>query len=549
MAVHSNAIHVIGTGPVGLAFALRVANQGQAVVLIDSGAWGASQRGLLDGSIRSALDAPNVVDDQLVADGSIYSIGDRYLGKSRALGLGGSALLWRVRARPDGADRVRVVRGDPSDFDARPRLGIPGWPGNAMGVLDRYSDALEFLELTEAGFEADDAIPVGKPLPLDPHDMPLRFFQFPAREVVIERRLQDAIDHPGIEVVSDHHLVGIETEGQRQVTEVRFATRDGIRRMSTSHLVLALGGVENSRQLLLAADAGALVDRHDTFGRWFADHPHTRLGHLVNPDAALRESMAFYDFHDVDGAPVLAGHEIGDELAESERLLRFSLDFVGRPVGEASRTGVDLARAWATYRRHGRGGFATHLPRLARSPKKAAALVRSYRNTPMHGTAFGGWSDPASRLYDVGSLSVEAMFEQRPSPDNRIVLSRRSDSLGRRLPQVHWLFSRTEIDSIIRAADLVKDVLRDAGVDGFITMRELGEGPLPRAGSGFHHLGGTRQSDDPADGVVDADNRVHGVDNLLVVGGSVFPNTVGFANPTLTAIADSIRTADALLAR
>jgi choline dehydrogenase-like flavoprotein len=52
---------------------------------------------------------------------------------------------------------------------------------------------------------------------------------------------------------------------------------------------------------------------------------------------------------------------------------------------------------------------------------------------------------------------------------------------------------------------------------------------------------------DPADGVVDPDLTVHGVHNLSVVGGAVFP-TSSQANPTLTILALSLRLADRLQA-
>jgi choline dehydrogenase-like flavoprotein len=52
-------------------------------------------------------------------------------------------------------------------------------------------------------------------------------------------------------------------------------------------------------------------------------------------------------------------------------------------------------------------------------------------------------------------------------------------------------------------------------------------------------------SDDPAKGVVDADLRVHGMDNLYVAGSSVF-TTSGNGNPTLTIIALTLRLADHL---
>jgi choline dehydrogenase-like flavoprotein len=50
---------------------------------------------------------------------------------------------------------------------------------------------------------------------------------------------------------------------------------------------------------------------------------------------------------------------------------------------------------------------------------------------------------------------------------------------------------------------------------------------------------------DPAQGVVDADCRVHGVANLFVAGSSVFP-TGGTAPPTLTIVALALRLADHL---
>jgi choline dehydrogenase-like flavoprotein len=49
-------------------------------------------------------------------------------------------------------------------------------------------------------------------------------------------------------------------------------------------------------------------------------------------------------------------------------------------------------------------------------------------------------------------------------------------------------------------------------------------------------------ADDARFGVVDADGRVHGVPNLYVTGGSVFP-TAGYVNPTLTIVALASRLA------
>ena len=53
----------------------------------------------------------------------------------------------------------------------------------------------------------------------------------------------------------------------------------------------------------------------------------------------------------------------------------------------------------------------------------------------------------------------------------------------------------------------------------------------------------TRMHADPRYGVVDQNGRVHGTVNLFVAGSSVFP-TSGYANPTLTIVALSLRMAD-----
>jgi choline dehydrogenase-like flavoprotein len=64
-------------------------------------------------------------------------------------------------------------------------------------------------------------------------------------------------------------------------------------------------------------------------------------------------------------------------------------------------------------------------------------------------------------------------------------------------------------------------------------------------GGGWHHMGTTRMSEDPKQGVVDANCKVHGISNLFVAGASCYV-TAAAPNPTLTLIALTIRLADHL---
>ena len=95
---------------------------------------------------------------------------------------------------------------------------------------------------------------------------------------------------------------------------------------------------------------------------------------------------------------------------------------------------------------------------------------------------------------------------------------------------------------------IVENASSDPGTNPLSLYRVTADGPdldsFP-LGIGFHHLCTTRMAESPTEGVVDADGRVHSVDNLWVAGSSVFA-TGGTATPTLTIVALAARLADHL---
>ena len=58
-------------------------------------------------------------------------------------------------------------------------------------------------------------------------------------------------------------------------------------------------------------------------------------------------------------------------------------------------------------------------------------------------------------------------------------------------------------------------------------------------------MGTTRMTDVPKQGVVDANCKVHGINNLYMAGSSCYP-TAGSPNPTLTVVALTLRISDHL---
>lgn len=74
----------------------------------------------------------------------------------------------------------------------------------------------------------------------------------------------------------------------------------------------------------------------------------------------------------------------------------------------------------------------------------------------------------------------------------------------------------------------------------FSMVQPVAPSPIVAVG---HMLGTTRMSHNDEYGVVSTETRVFGLRNVYCAGSSVFPSS-GFANPTLTLVAMSLRTAD-----
>jgi choline dehydrogenase-like flavoprotein len=149
-------------------------------------------------------------------------------------------------------------------------------------------------------------------------------------------------------------------------------------------------------------------------------------------------------------------------------------------------------------------------------------------------------------------LSVRA--EQAPNLASRVVLSGERDALGIPKLALDWRLSELDKRTLRVSAQQLDRELRFDGA-GSVTSeawleeqsREWDTDPLigNHAIGGYHHMGTTRMHDDPARGVVDANCRVHDAPNLFIAGSSVFP-TCGWANPTLTILALTLRLADYL---
>jgi choline dehydrogenase-like flavoprotein len=146
-------------------------------------------------------------------------------------------------------------------------------------------------------------------------------------------------------------------------------------------------------------------------------------------------------------------------------------------------------------------------------------------------------------------VDLVGFFEQAPNPQSRVMLCDDRDALGLRKICVDWRLTELDLHTYRVAAEMFGQNVARACGGRFEPEAWLRDGSqVPPMYTTAHHLGTTRMADDPKRGVVDRHGKVHGVANLHVAGSSVFP-TGGWAFPTLTIVALSLRLAENLKAK
>ena len=145
-------------------------------------------------------------------------------------------------------------------------------------------------------------------------------------------------------------------------------------------------------------------------------------------------------------------------------------------------------------------------------------------------------------------ITLYMRSEQSPNPESRVVLGTTRDRLGLPRARVEWRLTGLDKRTVYMGARLIGEQLAELGVARMKLPDWLSDNSSawpPELWGGCHLMGTTRMSASSDTGVVDPDCRLHTVENLYVAGSSVFP-TSGYANPTLTIVAMSLRLADHL---
>jgi choline dehydrogenase-like flavoprotein len=513
---------IVGAGPAGLAVALDLERAGACVV-----------------ALAGSEEAP---------EGEV--VGETYppLTSTRAGGIGGTVRLWCAELTR-GRLGARYAPLAPIDFEEREGIPRSGWPFGRDTLDPFYARAQELCDAGPYDYEATAAAAAlagpGLASGLFRHGLSKAFTQTHRERLARSdaARVFTAATatriHPG--------------DGGRTVEAVEVSCAPGRSvRVTARAYVLAAGGIENARLLLLSG-----IGDEDVVGGCFMDHPTILCRLKLERPSGI--DLAFYDTHTVENRLVIGCLELPEETLREEQLLNGGFFLVPARDRElrAAAAAKSLARAARTrevppqpFRRAAEVlagldslGFGAHR-RLVRALPSLEPTLGMWRRSRLLDTLglgpVSGWSNLRAR---PRAFDVHHVIEQAPDPERRITLGSARDSFGLPVGQLRWFVGDRELESAERAEEILGRELRRSGTGHLATGRELAPDEDLAATvhpSAHHHLGTTRMHRDSRHGVVDPDGRVHGVANLFVTGGSVFP-TSGFVNPTLTIVALALR--------
>ncbi len=501
---------IIGAGAAGISIAAEFASTGHRVLLIESGGFE------FEGTTQGLYDA----EDSGIARQAMI--------RQRLRMFGGSTNHWDGRCAPL----------DPIDFEQRDWIPYSGWPITRAGLDPFYERAHTICDLKTTLQNSAVASLCRLPSsPADPDKMILNTWQFSPPTRFGSKFREQLVQSTNITVVLHANVINIETDqGDSHTEHLDIATLQGRKgRVRAKLFVLACGAIENPRLLLASSSKrkAGVGNSRDVVGRFFMEHLRTMF--VAVP---LRDSYPFraaFSGCENSQGKFLIGSRLADKLQRNERIGNVSISSYTEG-GEESATNAAFRIATSVSTGRMPENFGTDVLYVLRDLDSLIVNVR--RRALM----------PDSETIENALVVLACEAEQVPNPNSRVSLSTHKDALGEPQARVNWQLDDIDLRTTRVAATTLAAQLA-AHFDTRIHTPDWIMAPLNNWPSQFrdvaHHIGTTRMADDPAQGVVDKNCRMHAIDNLYVAGSSVF-TTGGHANPTLTIVALALRLADHL---
>ena len=450
--------------------------------------------------------------------------------QSRLRMFGGTTNHWTGRCAP--LDAV--------DVTARSWVPHSGWPITRADLDPFYERAQGVCDLGNYFYDEDVLEALGVPdMQLDREKLDPQCWQMsaPTRFGGKYGPVLRTVENIQVVLHATATNIALNADGT-QVEQIDLTTPEGTRhRVKARYFVLAAGGIENPRLLLMSngVQKAGIGNQRDLVGRFFMEHLRVDATLVMEGDPHLVSRM--YARHDAAFGNYVVGVRLCDRFQETSKVLNGSVTTY-REGGLDPDSGTSSLTRLTDELKQG------HWPTDA--GREIFNVIADFSDVALN--VRRRFLRPGAEPYSRTLRQILLEGEQSPNPSSRLTLGDATDALGLRRVVADWrlteldrhstqqlvLTCATEMARLYKARMSIPFWLTDSQTDWSRHLRDVA-----------HHMGTTRMADSDQKGVVDADCRVFGIPNLYVAGSSVFP-TGGQANPTLTIVALALRLADHL---
>ena len=506
-------ICIIGGGVAGITLGLELHKRHKGITLIESGG---EEFSLEKQKLYSPETKPELYPDPTF---------------SRLRYLGGSSNHW------DNSTNTL----DPIDFEKRDWVPNSGWPINYEDLAKYYPKAGYYCGVGADGYKLENW--VNKLSGNNPFSESQDIKSSITKSAVTPTRFfvknKDELENStALTIYKNANLTDIDFDVESGIVKsITFHSTPEVKHSVTAKIfIMCLGGIENARLMLKFNEKynNKLGNQYDNVGRYFMDHPVIRAAHLYPSDTIDKTYFKFFKSILIKDKIVHGHVKLKESALYNYRINNLRIPFVPSTKYIMSH-GISSAHILSdsVSDLEVPDDFGKHIMNIVRDIDLLAEAGSQQ--------AFD-WelSDDAMQF---GGFQIQAMIEQTPDRDNRITLGTERDPYNIRRINIAWRV--TDEDKRL-AWEGLNILAREVGKLAIGRLRVLKERESRIWGSqlafGHHHIGTTRMSNGPKQGVVDTDQKVFGTKNFFIGGSSVF-STGGHVPPTLTIVALSIRLA------
>lgn len=490
-------ICIIGSGAMGIAMARKFAKCGKSVIMIEAG------------------------NEEISAEAQEFyacdSVGHPHDGASngRFRVFGGSTERW-------GGQAMRFER---EDFEPRKEIYPDGWPITADELSAYYEQAEEYMGVPSPDYSAfgDVLRSTSSEFKIDSHilENALKPFHLHYSVFTVQPRMRekyraelDAYTNLLVLLKCSAERLHINEAGDITKLDVRVANNT-LHKIHAQVFILACGCIENARFLMIQRDHFHLnaLKELPMIGRCIQDHPGAHLGELNFTNGAFLQSL--FRMRQRSNMLYKARMSWSGEKRKSAKLLAVS----GTLLMMRRRSEYDPLDSRMRF-----GNLREWLGALR-------LLSKGFLYSPLHHTY----------------LAVSA--EDLRNRDSQISLSStKYDANGYPHAVIDWRVSNKVAESIIHYTETFEQFLLSCNL-GRLRKFPFVNNPdllINKLKDNSHQIGATTMGMNASSAVVDKQLKVFGINNLYVTGTSVLP-TGSHANPTLTALALSLRLTEKIM--